>query len=283
MPHSPIRGLKALSIGDIGTGKTTLIKSIAKCGITPVCIFTEPSQEVLGDTLPEDIPWVYIKPMTSDIENLKDAARRASTLSPDQMQKVSDGTRSQRNQFMPILDAMSNFKCQRTGKVLGNVSNWGTDKCLVVDSLSGLTVAANKNGVGEKYALTQPEFQIVMKTIENFVRLLTTGLYCHVYLTSHPEREMDEVAQTIRIYPSTIGRKLAPVLGRDFSDVFQTRMVVEGSSPKWFLDTISSQAALKARNFPLAMNQPLDFKPAFENWKKRGGIITADLPPVGER
>jgi Ni2+-binding GTPase involved in maturation of urease and hydrogenase len=272
---SPIPGIKALSIGGVGTGKTTLIKSLITAGITPCCIFTENSFDVLGDTDPRKLHWMYIKPTSQDLANLQESAKRVATMNADQIQKMHDMTRDKRNQYYPILNALANFKDDRTGQVLGNVGTWGTDKCLVLDSLSGLTIAATKLAVGEKYAMTQPEFQIAMKTIENLVIQICTGFHCHAYMTSHAEKELDEVNGGLRIFPSTLGRKLGPVLGRYFTDVFMTKRI---AGPKWVIDTAEAQADLKSRNFAYGAELPMSFVPAVEAWKKRGGIISPSLP-----
>jgi hypothetical protein len=127
--------------------------------------------------------------------------------------------------------------------------------------------------------MTQPEFQICQNMIGNLINLLTTTLHCHVYMTAHPEMELNEITGGRKIYPSTLGRKLAPTLGRNFSDVILTRMAVVGDKPAWYIDTISDEAELKARNFPFGKSLPMTFKPAFDKWKARGGIISPDLPP----
>jgi len=283
MPYSPIPGIKAMSVGDIGSGKTTLIKSLIDCGVTPMCLFTEPGQEVIADVPADKLHWHYVKPLSSDLKNLQDAAHRVGTLDAKQIQESKDLQRDRQNQYYPLLSSLEKFTCDRTGENFGNVGSWGTDKCLVADSLSGITVAAVGVSVGQKYAMTQPEFQIAMKTIENLLLFLTTGLYCHVYVTAHPERELDEVNNGIRIYPSTLGRKLAPTLPRNFSDVFYTEMWLEGGQPKWGLSTVHSQAVVKFRNFPPGARMPLTFKPAFDKWRQRGGLISPDLPPPEKR
>lgn len=270
--------MKVLSIGDVGSGKTTLMRTLLAEGLTVMGVFTEPAQEVLGDTDPEKLHWSYIMPMSSSIDNLIDAARKVTTMTPDQIQQSRDTNRADKNQYMPLLARFANYKCDRTGKDYGNISSWGTDKCLVLDSLSGLTLAALSASAGQKYALTQPEFQISQNMIENLVNLLTTTLQCHVYMTAHPEMEVNEITGGRKIYPSTLGRKLAPKLPRNFSDVIQTQMTVEGNTPKWVINTISEEAVLKARNFPLGRNLPCSFAPAFKKWKERGGIISPEIP-----
>lgn len=274
---SPIPGIKALSIGGPGTGKTTLIKTFVDAGITPMCIFTENSYDVLGDTDPMKLHWMYVKPVSGDIQNLLDSAKKVGTLSPDEIQKSRDLSRDQRNQYYPLLNAVARFVDDRTGEIFGNAGTWGTDKVLVLDSLSGVTLAATKLAVGEKYAMTQPEFQLAMKTIENLVIYLCMNLHCHVYLTSHAEREVDEVNGGIKIYPSTLGRKLAPTLGRFFTDVFMTKRVAGTVPPKYVIDTADTNADLKARNFGIKADLAMSFVPAIEAWKKRGGIISTGV------
>ena len=276
-PFSPIPGIKALSIGGPGTGKTTLIKTLVAAGLTPMCVFTENSYDVLGDTDPSKVHWMYVRPITADLQNLKDSAKRVGTLGPDAIQKMTDTTRDKRNQFYPILNALSDFKCDRTGEDFGNSGQWGTDRVLVMDSLSGITLAATKLAVGEKYAMTQPEFQLAMKTIENLIIFLCMNLHCHVYMTSHAEREVDEVNGGVRLFPSTLGRKLAPVIGRYFTDVFLTKRV-GGSDPKWVIDTADTNADLKARNFSINAALPMTFAPAIEAWKRKGGLILPGAP-----
>lgn len=269
---SPLPGIKVLLMGGSGTGKTYCIRTFIEAGITPLCIFTENSFDVLGDIPAEKLHWRYIQPSRGGLPTLIESAKRVSSYGPDQLQKMSDTTRSQTNSFMPILESMMNFKCDRTGKEFGNVSTWGTDKAFVIDSLSGLTIAATKLAVGEKYAMTQPEYQIAMKTIENLINQICTDMQCHVLVTAHAEREMDEVLGGARIFPSTLGRKLAPVLPRFFTDVVMSKR----QGTKFFWDTADPQADLKARNAEIKSDLPPSFVPLIDAWKKRGGAITPE-------
>ena len=267
---SPLPGIKVLLIGGSGAGKTYAIRTLLESGITPMCIFTENSFDVLGDVPRDKLHWMYIPPSHDNVQSLIDVAKRISTMNADQLQKTHDISRAQTNQYMPLLQALMDFKCQRTGEAFGNVSSWGTDKCLVIDSLSGLTIAATKLAVGEKYAMTQPEFQIAMKTIENLINQICTGFKCHSVVTAHMEREVDEVNGGVKIYASTLGRKLAPLLPRYFTDVILAKRL----GTKFIWDTADTQADLKARNAPIASELPPSFAPLVRNWISRGGIIT---------
>lgn len=267
--RSPLPGIKVLLEGGSGSGKTFAIRTFIETGITPFCIFTENSFDVLGDVPADKLHWHYIDPLGGGLDVLKAAAIRTSTMNADQIQKFHDVSRAQHNSFLPLLDQLMNFRCQRTGQAFGNTGDWGTERVLVLDSLSGLTIAATKLAVGEKYAMTQPEFQIGMKTIENLINQLCTGFRCHVVVTAHIERELDEVQGGSRVFPSTLGRKLAPVLPRYFTDV----ILAKRAGTKFFWDTADPQADLKARNLPISPDLPPTFRPLVESWKRRGGII----------
>jgi hypothetical protein len=269
-PRSELPGIKVLLIGGPGSGKTYAIRTLIEAGITPMCLFTENSFDVLGDVPKDKLHWTYINPASSSMKNLIDAATRVGTMNADQIQKTHDMTRGTANKYLPILNAIASFRCDRTGQSFGDVTTWGTDRAFVLDSLSGLTIAATKLAVGEKYAMTQPEFQIAMKTIENLIIQICTGFQCHAVVTAHAEREIDEVNGGIKIYPSTLGRKLAPVLGRYFTDV----VMAKRQGAKFLWDTADTQADLKARNAPIAADLPPSFAPLVARWKTRGGIIS---------
>lgn len=266
-----IPGIKALVIGGAGSGKTYSLRTWIEAGITPFCLFTENSFDVLGDIPKEKLHWTYINPTQTGVKALLDAAQKVSTMNADMIQKTHDMSRAAANKFIPMLNAIANFKCDRTGETFGDVTTWGTDRVFVLDSLSGMTLAATKLAVGEKYAMTQPEFQIAMKTIENLIIQICTGFHCHAVVTAHPEREVDEVNGGVRVYPSTLGRKLAPVLNRYFTDVYMAKR----TGTKFVWDTADGQADLKARNMPIGSELPPSYFPLVQAWQKRGGIIEA--------
>jgi hypothetical protein len=271
---SPLPGIKVLLIGGSGAGKTYALRTLVDAGITPMCVFTENSFDVLGDVPKDKMHWMYIPPSHSSVQTLIDGAKRVMVFTPAQIQATADITRAQTNQYIPLLEALMNFKCDRTGESFGNVSTWGTDKALVIDSLSGLTISATKLAVGEKYAMTQPEYQIAMKTIENLINQICTGFHCHAVVTAHMEREVDEVNGGVKIYASTIGRKLAPVLPRNFTDVLLAKRI----GTKFVWDSADPQADLKSRNAPIQAELPPSFAPLVVRWKGRGGLINPLVP-----
>jgi hypothetical protein len=76
---------------------------------------------------------------------------------------------------------------------------------------------------------------------------------------------------------ATLGRKLAPVLPRFFSDV----ILSERQGTKFTWSTASVGADLKARNLPVADGLPPDFGAIIASWKKQGGVIEVpDKEPI---
>ena len=65
-------------------------------------------------------------------------------------------------------------------------------------------------------------------------------------------------------------RKLAPVLGRNFTDVILAKRM----GTKFIWDSADPQADLKSRNAPIASELPPSFEPLVKNWRQRGGIIS---------
>lgn len=270
MPDSRM-GIKVLLQGGSGVGKTYSIRTLIDAGVTPFCLFTENSFEVLEDIPPEKLHWAYVPPSQGGLDTLLEAAQRITTMGPDQLQKLNDTRRSTTNTWMRMLLLLQNFECGRTGEKFGNISTWDTSRALVIDSLSGLTIAAVKAAVGEKYAMTQPEYQIAMKTIENLVNFLCTGISCHFVLTAHVERELDEVLGGTRLYPSTLGRKLSPLLPRFFSDVIMAKR----QGTKFFWDTADPTADLKARNAGISADLRPSFVPLIQAWRTRAEPVGA--------
>jgi hypothetical protein len=188
--------------------------------------------------------------------------------------KAQDNTRFQGSPWMKMLRALMEFKDERTGKNFGNAGDWGTDKVLVIDSLSGLTQASRQNVAGNRPALSPSDYGLAQRQLEGLINQICTAFRCHFVLTAHAERELDPVLGGQKIMASTIGKALAPTLPRYFTD----NVLTKRSGAKFEWDTADTQAVLKARNVPIGSNLPPTFVPLIGEWKKRGGII--EVPEV---
>lgn len=267
--RSPLPGIKVMLIGGTGTGKTTAIKTLIEAGVTPMCVFTEPSFDVLGDIPADRLHWHYISPMADTMEGLRSMVRNIGMMSYEQLTKMQDPHRSANNMVLPMYDLLMDYKCQRTGKAFGNVGTWGTDRALVIDSLSGLSKAAVAAVVGDRPAMSPPDYMVAQSIVGKFIDFMCVSLHCHFVLTAHAERETDPAFGGTKIMASAIGRALSPILPRNFTDVILTKR--NGTTFVW--DTADPQADLKARNAPISATLPPSFVPLLAAWRKRGGVI----------
>jgi hypothetical protein len=192
-----------------------------------------------------------------------------NTLSYEALCKLTDPNRTKYNQFYGILEALSNFKDDRTGETFGAVDSWGNDVVLVIDSLSGLSRASLNAVVGGRPTASQPDWGVAMSQVERLITMLCEGCKCHFVLLAHVEREVDEVNGGAKIMVSTLGKKLAPKFPQLFSDVVLTTR----QGDKWFWDTANSMADVKFRHLPLASNNPPDFGPLLAKWRARWGVV----------
>lgn len=257
-------GFKTLLLGATGSGKTFSLKTLADAGLEVFILFTENGMSTLRDTDPNKVHWHYIRPVMWDLASATDMARKINTLSFQQLTSLSDPNKMKYNQMLDIFATLGNFKCDRTGKDFGPVDAWGTDKVLVIDSTSGLNLMSFQLVNGGKSTSSPGEYQIAMDRIEKFYNMLCLALKTNVVLTGHLEREVDEVSGAQRIMISTLGKKLAPKLGRFFDDV----VVTYREEKNFFWSTIYTNAETKARLLPLDNRLAPSFKPIVEASRK---------------
>ena len=265
---SPFGGASIFLMGAPGTGKTTFIKSIMDAGLDCFGLFHEPGYSVIaGD---ERLKRHYISPAPPGFEEMETMSDRVNTLTNTAIQT---GTtmfgRENYRQFFDVLKVCNNYVDQRTGQEYGPINKWGTDRCFILDSVTGLTQMCKMLAVGAKPALTQPDYQIIMNHIQQFLNLLATGLHCWLYVTAHIEMERDEITGGNRIMPATIGRKLAPVMSVNFDD----HLYAERDGDKFTLTVADPEASTKARHFPLTGKHAPDFQTIYDRWVDLGGVI----------
>ena len=266
MAQSPFGGIKLFNMGEPGTGKTSVLKSIMDAGIDCFGIFTEPGMSVIaGDPR---LKYTYIPPAAIGWAAHEELAERINTLSNKSLQDSTFG-RDEHRQFFKVLSACNNFKDDRTGKEYGSIEKWGTDRCFFFDSLTGLTKMLRGLAVGNKPLMTQPDYGVVMFNIQKFVDDLCNSLHCHLYVTAHIEVERDEITGGTKIMASTMGRKLPPVVHVNFDDA----LLAERDGDKFTWTVHSTGALVKARHFPLTGKHLQDFTTLLDRWKELGGII----------
>jgi ABC-type dipeptide/oligopeptide/nickel transport system ATPase component len=270
-----IPGMKTLLVGETGTGKTHAIASLVAAGLKPFVLFTEPGMATLAKAIsemklpPDAIHWKYISQASQDWGVMLDMSKKIGTFSYEALAKMSDANRNKYGQWYNLLTSCANFVSDRTGESFGDVSTWDTDRVLVIDSLSGLNQMSMDLVVGSKPTKSMPDWMVAMDNLERFINKITTDLRCHVVLTAHIEPEKNEVTGGIQLMVSTLGRRLAPKLPRNFDDVIQC--VRAETEFNW--STATHNMSLKSRYAPISNKFPPDFGPLVKKWIEYGGAI----------
>lgn len=273
---STLSGINVLIEGPTGTGKTHALGTIADAGLELFVAFTEPGLETLlgywrdrGLPVPPNVHWHVLEQPPGSFEALRVTANTINTYSQESLHKMQDPQRSKHNQLVALLGDFADFPDDRTGQRFGAVDTWGPDRCLALDSLSGVNPIALSLVVGGKPVKSQADWGIAQDTIEKLIRLCCNSK-CHFVLTAHVERETDQVFGGVKITVSTLGRALAPKIPPFFSDVILSGR--DGNKFHW--STAHPQADLKARNLPIADNITPSFGPMIEKWRNRGKVET---------
>lgn len=265
-----IPGSNTLLVGATGTGKTHCLRTLIDCGITPFILFTEPGMRTLADLPADKCHWHYIPPAMPSFDDLAKSAKQINeSMDLEALTKKKDWDKKKYRQYLEVMTAMNDFPCDRTGKTFGSVDTWGTDRALVLDSLSGLSTMAMDLAVGSKPVKAIADWGVAMDNLERILSRLCNGTTCHFIMIAHLEREKDEVTGSVRNMPSTLGNKLAPKIPRNFDDV----VLCDQDGDEFVWRTVHRQTDLKYRNLARSEKLPPSFVPLIESWQNAGGII----------
>lgn len=250
--------------GPIGTGKTHCLRTIVEAGLELFVLQLEPS-EVLDDIPCPKMHMQYIAPARISWSTMKDNAEKVNKLTYKELSQLDGMSNAQYTQFIDVLNACNNFKCDRCGKAFGDVMQFGFDRAFVIDGLSGLSTMALNLGTGALPTRTEGEWGVAMDNLGRFIEQCVYGMKCLFVLTAHIAREPNQVTQGTNITVDTLGKKLAPKIPKPFSDVIHT--VRRGTEFKW--STITPEMDLKARNVPWSNEIQASFVPLIRTWRER--------------
>ncbi len=268
-----LSGTSTLLLGAPGAGKTWSLTTAIKAGLELFVVVTDPGgEETLLDALAaqklpiDKLHYTYIAPAAPSFDVLMDMAKKINAMTYEDLTKLKSGIGTKGyNQFYDLLSTLSNFKCDRTGEEFGSVDTWDNTRMLAVDSLSGINVMAMDMMIGAKPAAHQGEWGVAMNAEEKLLLKLCSDLRCFFILTAHLEREVDEVVGGVKLMAGALGRKLAPKLPRNFSDV----ICAYREGPGFFWSTIMHNVDLKTRSLPLRDKLSPTFEQIVEAHKKR--------------
>lgn len=267
-------GTSTLLMGPPGSGKTHALRTLLDAGLEVFGIFTEPrGWDVVADLDPDQFHWTYIAPQKPGWNVMLDNAKKINSYAFEDLAKMNAGmNKNQYSQFMQLLGACANFKCDRTGKEFGPIDNFTNKQAFFIDSLSGVNIMAMDLVVGGKPTKSPAEWGVAMDNEERLINKLCSDLSCFFVMTAHVERESDEISGVKFITASALGQKLGPKVPRFFSDVIHCKRV-EGSKFVW--STVTPQMDLKGRHLPMEDNIPPTFTTIVNRWKARQDTAAA--------
>jgi hypothetical protein len=269
--------------GEMGTGKTSALRTLlmdknggftgpSVSGIDYVFMINHEGgfEDVLGDIPAEKLGWKYIPVSEGSFDALIAMVQTINTQHPDTIQKMGGINKHMYKQFEQLLVTCNNAIDERTGKVLGPIFKFPQNWCLWYESISALTEIAKNNAIGDKPFMEMRDYQMVQNPVRKFLNHVVFSTKCLFVATAHLEREMDPTTNMPQLMISTVGKALAPVIPRFFSDVIVClRTDAPPQPPTFQWATTVPGIRTKTRNLPWAQNMPPDFRPLMQRFKER--------------
>lgn len=267
-------GVKVLSIGPVGSGKTHALITALTAGLEVFGIFTENGEKTLL-RLVQDLPpevqknfhYALCKPATVGFDVLQSAAKKINTLTFEGLAKLTDVDKTKFDQFFQMLSLCNDFIDQH-GVSYGSIGDFSYDKLFFLDSMTGLNQIAMDLVIGGKPTKNQAEWGVAQDNLFRFVLKLCNDLTCHFYLTGHISRETDETLGKSYITINTLGKALAPKIPQNFDEVVYNKR----DGDKFLWATSEPGADTKGRLLPLSAKLEPSFHLLLENWAKAYSI-----------
>lgn len=265
---------KVLLMGQPGSGKTLSLATLLELGLEVFVIFTEQGRESLLEGVEyygleaqrSKLHWTTIKAGSPGFGNLAKTAKELNTKDQSALQGAKGVGQKHYDQMVKLINACGDFTDQH-GENFGDASEWGNDRVLVIDGLSGINVMAMDLVVGAKPVKTQADWGIAMDAQMRFIQQCVNGLTCGFVLVSHLEINKDEVEGKMYRYPRLLGNKNTYDFGKYFSDV----ILAEDKGDKYVWSTQEKTMQLKSRNLKKSANHEPSFVPLYKKWAERYG------------
>ncbi len=262
---------KVLLVGQPGGGKTDAIATLLAAGMEVFVIFTEQGKESLLEScirrgLPMDkLHWARVAAGSPGFGSLKQIAKTINRSTQKEMQG-GDGMENRKYQQMIELIGLCENFVDQNGVSYGNATDWGNDRVLVIDGLSGINTMAMDLVVGAKPVKTIADWGIAMDAEMRFINQCVNSLTAMFVLIAHLEINKDEVDGKIYKFPKVLGNKNTYDFGKHFSDVILAED--QGNNEyTWCTDAKGMQ--LKTRNLKKGSKLKPDFVPLVEKWASR--------------
>lgn len=243
--HPSQEAVKLLLLGNSGAGKTGLLASLA-------------SQYKL-----------FIADFDSGLDILLDA-----TVLPTEFRKnvkyetFYDKSILNSGVMLPKAEGFKNFimkmqEWKEANASLGGIYSWGPDTIFIIDSLTFMGACAlnyQLSVVGRLGA--KPQIQDFGGAIDLQEQVLETlynpAVKCNIIVTAHLASIVDDTQGLTKLFPSALGKKLPPKVGRYFNNVVLIEKVGMGKAVKRQLQTAGTH------NVDLKVSKPSKIPAVFE-------------------
>lgn len=269
-----------LLMGAPGSGKTDSLITTIEAGLELFVISTEPRGiESLIDSVQrrkldmEKLHYVSVNPTRPGFEKLITQAKLVSISDQKMLANLPPSGGRSEAQWIKLLLTFNDFVDERTGKSFGPTNKFGIDKCIALDSFSGCNIMSQDITVGDKILMNQGEWQIAMNQLNKFVQQLCSDLNCFFIMTAHTEPEIDPSTGISKVMVSTLGKRLAPVIPRWFSDVVLAERIAMGDKETFKWNNAAPGYDLKRRTLPLSSNLDPSFKPIVDAYVARAKLV----------
>jgi len=232
LDHQSSDLVKLLIVGNSGSGKTGSLASLATAGFRLfICDFDNGLDILLDPTVlaPEFRKNIFFKALQ------------------DRPVKVGDKLIQRATAWQDFQKAMGDWKEEVDGKSIsmGNVTTWGRNDILVVDSLTFATQRAFDDALQLGGRLGQraqiQDYGAALESIEATLELLYgSATTCNVIMTAHLMMQGDEISGAKKALPNVLGQKLAPKVPRFFNNMILAEKQAMGNSAKRRFKTVGT-------------------------------------------
>lgn len=263
--HQSSRTVKALIIGDSGTGKTGGLISLVEAGYRLVIQDFDNGLDILANLIKDKCP---------------DKAGNVFFQTYTDKMKVINGK--------PVVDgvpkawsrALNDLTSWKDGEIeLGNISSWGEDTIYVCDSLTMASMAAMRYVLAVNGRISAPrpyesDWGEAQNAVESWLQLLySDAIKCHVLVLGHvamSELSIDKGAKddkgkpileviATKGLPMSVGRALSPKIPRYFNNMLIVERRGEGKMARRKILTLpTGMVEAKAASTKLPPELPLE-------------------------